>query len=124
MMCVCGSEKEQKNCCELIIKGIKKAETAEELMRSRYTAYTQLNVAYIIETTLPKMRKYYSPAGILEWAKNSTWLKLEILELKETTVKFEAHYLDENKFPVTHKEHSTFKKENGNWYFVDGNSFE
>ena len=42
--------------------------TAEELMRSRYSAYVTRNVAYILETTSPKFRKYYSPKSILEWA--------------------------------------------------------
>ena len=36
--CPCGSGKTYAACCKKIISGEKKAETPEELMRSRYSA--------------------------------------------------------------------------------------
>ena len=40
-LCPCGSEKIYTECCEPLIKGDRVAETAEALMRSRYTAHAK-----------------------------------------------------------------------------------
>lgn len=89
-------------------------------MRSRYSAYCTIAVEYLLDTTHPSTRKYYSKKAIREWAELCTWLKLEVHDTTPTTVRFSAHFLDENRIPAVHREHSTFKQENGNWYFVDG----
>ena len=39
-LCPCGSGRSGEDCCLAIIRGDVAAETAEHLMRSRYTAYT------------------------------------------------------------------------------------
>ena len=49
-LCPCGSKKEFGSCCGPIIAGTKKAETAEELMRSRYTAYVTHDIDHIVKT--------------------------------------------------------------------------
>ena len=54
MQCPCESGKTFKKCCEPFITGAKEAETAEQLMRSRYTAYTQVEMDYIQKTHDPK----------------------------------------------------------------------
>ena len=46
-VCVCGSMKNSELCCAQYIDGEESAPTAESLMRSRYTAYTQGNIDYI-----------------------------------------------------------------------------
>ncbi len=48
--CPCGSNKEFTDCCARYIHGSETAPTAEALMRSRYTAYTLQNEAYILKT--------------------------------------------------------------------------
>ena len=90
-------------------------------MRSRYSAYVTKNIAYIIETTSPKYRKYYNPKSLFEWAETSTWISLEILFSTEKRVKFVATYLDENGQLTRHIEDSRFEKIAGRWYFMDGN---
>ena len=47
-------------------------------------------------------------------------VKLEVFTVTETTVTFKAYFLDENLKTQVHYEHSTFKFENGNWFYVDG----
>ncbi len=42
--CPCGLEKTYSECCEPLINGTRKAETAEELMRARYTAYSRAEI--------------------------------------------------------------------------------
>ena len=120
MDCPCCSGKIFEECCEPFLLNNKKPAIPEELMRSRYSAYTQINIPYLIETTHPKTRKYYSPKAMQEWAETCNWLKLEVIEAHDNKVLFHAHFEDENGITQVHKELSTFKQEDGVWYFVDG----
>lgn len=121
--CYCGLEKIFQDCCEPIIKGIQKAPTAESLMRSRYSAYATHQADYLLESTHISERKYYSRSEILLWATSNKWLQLEILKSTETTVEFKAYFLDSKLQKQIHHELSTFKLENGSWFYVDGNFF-
>lgn len=38
--CPCGSSRSYADCCEPFVTGAAKAQTAEQLMRSRYTAFS------------------------------------------------------------------------------------
>lgn len=118
--CYCGSGKPFEACCEPYIKGVKKAPTAEALMRSRYSAYVVHDADYLWATTAPKERKYASKSSILGWAKSNQWIKLEILNATETTVEFKAYFLDYKLQAQIHHEKSTFIKEGENWYYKDG----
>ena len=51
--CPCGSGKSYSNCCKKYHTGEKLPDTAEELMRSRYTAYAKGLVDYVVQTTHP-----------------------------------------------------------------------
>jgi len=118
--CYCGNSLSFENCCQPIIKGSQKATTAEQLMRSRYSAYCIQAADYLVETTHNAKRKFHKKADILEWSMSNTWLKLEIIFSDETTVEFKAFYLDESLKAQMHHEKSTFVFENGSWVYVDG----
>ncbi len=118
--CYCGNVKPFAECCEIFIKGIEKAPTAEKLMRSRYSAYATQAVDYLIETTHVSKRKYHSKEDILIWSKSNQWIKLEILNSSENTVEFKAYYIDSDLKAQVHHEKSTFKNDNGLWFYVDG----
>jgi SEC-C motif-containing protein len=118
--CYCGSKRLFGECCEPKLLGAALPITAEELMRSRYSAYVTRDVPYILETTSPRYRKYYNPKAIMDWASNSTWISLEILSSSEKRVKFVATYLDENGQLMHHEEDSRFEKIGERWYFMDG----
>ncbi len=120
-MCPCGSQLEYSHCCAPLIEGQRPAESPEALMRSRYTAYTKGAVAYLKETLLPGSRGDFNEKDAKEWAKQSEWLGLEILSAKGETVEFVAKYKTQGKV-LEHHEVSTFKKKDGQWYFVDGES--
>ena len=45
--CPCGSSKLYLDCCARYISGEKLPETAEKLMRSRYSAYVKNELVYI-----------------------------------------------------------------------------
>lgn len=118
--CYCGSGKSFSDCCQPYIMKVKKAPTAEALMRSRYSAYAVHNADYLWETTAPKERRSHTKADILEWARSNQWLKLEVLNATEDTVEFKAYYLDDMLRAQMHHEKSFFMKEGENWYYVNG----
>lgn len=124
--CPCGTGRPYSDCCEPLINGTRPAATAEELMRSRYSAYTKAEVAYILNTTHPDHRGDFDEKGTREWAENSVWEGLEIrnvwgggAEDSEGKVEFVASYRDKS-VRRSHHELAEFKKEDGSWYFVDG----
>ncbi len=125
-LCPCGTGKEYEECCLPIIKGEGKAATAEALMRSRYSAYANAEVEFLIHSVHPRKRHSMEEKNIRDWSEKSKWHGLEIIstekggpEDSEGTVEFIAHYSQgENK--VDHHETAAFKKEDDTWFFVDG----
>ncbi|MES2575362.1 MAG: YchJ family metal-binding protein [Bacteroidota bacterium] len=118
--CFCGSAIPFQDCCQKYIDGSEKAPTALALMKSRFSAYATHQADYLLNTTHSSERKYYSKAEILNWATANDWQKLEIISSTENTVEFKAYFLDKNKVNQVHYEFSTFKQENGSWFYVDG----
>jgi len=118
--CFCDTGLFFDDCCGLYLCNDKKAVSALALMRSRYSAYATHNADYLLETTHISERKYYSKSEILKWATTNKWQKLEILSFTESTVEFKAYFLNAENVPQTHYEFSTFKRENGTWFYVDG----
>ncbi|MBP2282242.1 SEC-C motif-containing protein [Flavobacterium sp. CG_23.5] len=121
--CFCGSLNTFKECCEPYIYGTHNVPTALALMQSRYSAYATLQAAYLMETTHISERKHYSKSDILQWAASNKWQKLEIITATENTVEFKAYFLDSKLQNQIHHELSTFKLENGSWFYVDGKFF-
>jgi SEC-C motif-containing protein len=108
-----------------LIQGKAIAKTAEQLMRSRYTAFVLGEIDYILKTHHSKTLSEVDRAGIEDWSKNSEWLGLKILETasgsesdEQGTVTFHVKYRMEGK-EHDHREHSLFEKENGEWKFLD-----
>lgn len=119
-ICYCGNHLSFQECCEPFIKGVQKPPTAEALMRSRYSAYATGEADYLVNTTHVSTRKNHKKSDILSWAKNNKWTQLAIISASETTVIFNAYYLDNRLQPQVHYEQSTFVFENGSWFYVDG----
>jgi len=125
MQCPCQSGVEYSHCCEPLIKGKKYAETAEQLMRARYTAYTQIRMDFIEQTHDPKTSQDIDMQGSREWAQTTNWDGLEIIETAQGgvddevgTVEFKATFLTEEG-PQIHHELSQFHKRDGVWYYSD-----
>ena len=76
-------------------------------------------VDYLVNTTHISKRRLHNKKDILEWSLSNKWLKIEFLNSTETNVTFKAYYLDTNLKAQVHYEHSTFKLENGIWFYVD-----
>ncbi|MCA5005771.1 zinc chelation protein SecC [Sphingobacterium sp. WQ 366] len=118
--CPCGSSKSYIECCNSIHANPKNANSAEELMRSRYCAFVKLNIEFIYDTFHPNTRRFQSKKDIENWAKENKWMHLEVLKSTDTTVEFKAHYLDVNLDVKVHHEQSTFKRTQNCWFYLDG----
>ena len=77
--CPCGTGRTYSECCEPYITGAAKAPTAEALMRSRYSAYAEHAVDYIINTCVKKGKDDIDHKSTREWSEKSTWLGLKII---------------------------------------------
>lgn len=122
--CNCQSGKNYTECCEPFHLKSKIPETAEQLMRSRYSAYTLVNIPYIVETTVPNQQKYLDQAAMKVWGENTKWAGLEIinylpsLSKKHSQVEFKA-FFDTEEGIQEHHELSLFVKIDNRWFFVD-----
>ncbi len=127
MKCPCGSDLDLEDCCSPYIDKGAVAPTVEKLMRARYTAYTQKNIDYIMNTQEVPPEEwdetYQATSG---WAKKAQWLGLEILKVREGgeedskgTVEFKARYMMERERHLLH-ELSHFEKRDGHWILTEG----
>jgi SEC-C motif-containing protein len=127
--CVCGSGVDKDDCCLAIISGERVARTAEELMRSRYTAFTISDAHYLIKTTYSSKTNVMEIISSVDSLKHVVWQGLKIIKTKkglindsEGKVEFIASFIDAGRYEKIH-ELSTFIKENGQWYYVSGKHY-
>ena len=113
--CPCGSGQTYDNCCEPLIQGKTQAETAEQLLRSRYSAHVKAEIDYIYDTTHASQRTNVNRDQVAAWSKGAQWLGLEILDIRNGltadesgTIEFVARYRQKDK-KVEHREIATFK---------------
>lgn len=119
MSCICGNNKKFDDCCGPIIDGTTLANSAQELMRSRYSAYVRGDGRYLVVST-QEQNQYEDDAQLIEeFSSKVEWLKLDILKASTNTVEFKAYYKEGNIIKVLH-EKSNFIQENGVWLYVDG----
>ncbi len=122
--CPCGRDNSYTDCCGRIHTAIHKAITAEDLMRSRYTAFTQANGNYLMKSHHTSTRPIHEKKEIVRWAKAVQWVKLEVLghtagqsQDKEGTVEFKAFFFENGQLQVIH-ENSKFVKQHNHWVYV------
>ncbi len=103
---------------------MKSIQTAVQLMRSRYTAFTRADGDYLMKSHHSNTRQLKEMKSIVSWSKSVSWIRLEILEIVkggvndyEGTVTFNAYFYENGKVEVAH-EKSAFIKENGIWMYL------
>ena len=116
MTCPCGKGESIEVCCGPILSEKRQAETAEELMRARYTAYATHDIDFVISSHDPKTSGEVDRANTEAWAKNSEWMGLQILATEggtatdtEGTVEFVATYKLQ-KMKLDHRERATSRR--------------
>ena len=119
--CPCGSEKSYGLCCQAYLEQTQQAPTAEALMRSRYTAFTQQDEHYLRYSWHPDS----CPQNI-RLNESIIWLGLTIkvtvdgLAGDDTgTVEFVARSKINGKAQRLH-ENSRFVRVDNRWLYIDG----
>jgi SEC-C motif domain protein len=119
--CPCGSGRAFTICCGPYLAGSTLPETAEALMRSRYTAYVRRDGAYLDATWHPTTRR--ADLALDEPVK---WIGLEIIATEaggpgdtQGKVEFIARYKVGGRAQRLH-EASRFQRRDGRWLYVDG----
>lgn len=120
MRCPCGSGSLYSGCCEPLHLG-SAADSAEALMRSRFSAFALGLDRYLLASWHPSTR----PAA-LELEHGTVWRKLQIVDTvaggpaDETgVVEFRASYRNDGAAGMLH-ERSRFARVDGRWVYVDG----
>ncbi|MCX4744850.1 YchJ family metal-binding protein [Kitasatospora sp. NBC_01287] len=119
--CPCGLPASYADCCGRLHRGLAPAVTAEQLMRSRFSAFALEDTAYLLRSWHPLTR----PAEV-DYAPELRWQRLEILGSteggpfhQEGTVEFTAHYRERGHAGAMH-ENSRFVRHEGAWVYLDG----
>ena len=122
-LCPCGSGRDFEACCGGFIEGAESPQTAEQLMRSRYTAYVMGAEGYLLRTWHPSTRP---PSLELAAGGPVRWLGLKILGSEgggpdddQGTVEFVARYKPAGRAGRL-RERSQFIREQGEWFYVNG----
>ena len=124
-LCVCGSGQAAQYCCLPLHQG-QWAETPEQLMRSRYAAFVEQQIDYLVNTTHPAQQHGLDLPAIWQWSQRSQWQGLEVLhwdylnpEQTLATVSFIARWA-ESGVAQQHQECSMFiRRADQRWYFLD-----
>lgn len=132
-LCPCGSKLKFGDCCQPVLLGKSKAQTAEALLRARYTAFVEQEIDFVVATHHSKTRSGIDRKEIESWAKNSEWHGLEVVQREageatdtQGTLIFCAKYSEktgENAGKIQdHWEKSFFERDpspKGDWKFLD-----
>ena len=111
--CPCGSGTAYDACCGPLHVGARQAETPEEVMRSRYSAYVLGRTDHVFRTWHPRTRPdTVSPRPEL------TWTGLEVHRAEDDVVEFTAHFRTADG-PGVHHEVSLFERRGGRWVYVE-----
>lgn len=123
--CPCCSRKEYSMCCGPLLAG-RPAPTAEALMRSRYTAYSVEDFAYIEQTCAGEAALAFNREEAARSAGGTEWLGLTIeattggAESDTTgTVTFTARYRQHGRLAAL-SETSEFRRIMGAWRYIRG----
>lgn len=124
--CPCELKASYTQCCEPFHTGQALPEIAEELMRSRYSAYALRLIDYLLYSHHPRQHGKNEREKVKQAAEGVSFYRLEILSTnqgqaqdKMGKVEFKAFYRQGNEQGCIH-ENSRFKRYQGRWVYWDG----
>lgn len=122
--CYCGHQNLYIECCGRIHIDMRRAIIAEDLMRSRYTAFVLAKGDYLMKSHYSATRPTKEKKAIVTWAKSVKWIRLEVLNTTkgtkndtEGTVEFKAFFCENEAIDFIH-EHSKFVREHECWVYL------
>jgi len=145
MFCYCQSGQSFKECCALFIQGQHLPASAEQLMRSRFSAYCEGSaqaMQYLAQSYHPKSQAENPVSEITAFAKVAHFISLEIIQSSDpslipgplqqqlsewidpeqdlyATVHFKARFIMHDKLHLL-EESSRFIRSNQQWLYLDG----
>ncbi len=133
--CFCCSQQPFAHCCEPLLVGTKQADTAEQLMRSRFSAFCSGNIPYLLASHHPSMRQVNDEQDLAGTIEQCQWLTLKIESTKmgsSTDTEGEVEYIATYTQPGPDgqpslsqlHEKSRFVRENHHWFYLDGDVFD
>ncbi len=122
LACPCLSGEQYPQCCQPLHDGLP-SQTAEGLMRSRYSAFVLGKIDYLLDTLAPEQRQQIHREQLQETITQTHWLGLQVLDSSldandEATVEFVAWYQDTPMGQL--HERSRFCKIEQRWFYLDG----
>ena len=123
-ICPCGSLKPFDSCCGLFIFHQEIPTSAEQLMRSRYSAYVLNHMEYIENTMTGLALIGFVKEEARKWSSSIKWLGLNVLkhcqiDLAHAEVEFIIAYQQKEKI-IQVREKSQFIMQDGRWLYLDG----
>lgn len=119
--CPCGSGRRYGVCCGPFLEGTAVPQTAEALMRSRYTAHVRGDSDWLLATWHPATR-----GARIDLDAQVRWIGLQVLSAEgggpgdtKGTVEFVARYQIGGRAHRLH-ERSRFQRRNGGWLYLGG----
>ena len=124
--CPCKSGKSFGECCGPVIAGAVRAETAEALMRARYSSYVTGDIEFLRTSSTAAVQADFDEEASRNWSKMARWHGLEIIAAEggrpgdeKGVVEFRALYTANGEF-CNHHEVAQFVREPDGWKFDDG----
>jgi SEC-C motif domain protein len=113
--CPCDSGAQYDDCCGPLLTTERLAATAEELMRSRYTAYHYGNTEHLWRTWHPRTR----PAEV-EVNAGVEWSGLQVIDVRDGAVGDDTGIVE---YRATHQqgdlhEVARFERRAGRWFYL------
>lgn len=123
-LCPCGSQTKYTQCCGPYLEQQHIPQTPEQLMRSRYTAFSVGKVSYIKQTMRGRALIGFDETAIKTWLATIKWTGLQVMQSYFETpeigfVEFTATYLEQGKLKSVY-EISEFHCINKVWFYVAG----
>ncbi|MEQ3647066.1 YchJ family metal-binding protein [Alteromonas sp.] len=124
MRCYCCSSASFERCCEPFLNGTELPKSAEQLMRSRFSAYATNQYEYVLNTYTREKQKGLTVENLKQSADGALWFALQITppsaqEATSDTVEFTAFYYESKSLFQLH-ETSNFLIEDNQWRYHDG----
>jgi SEC-C motif-containing protein len=117
--CPCGTGRTYDDCCGRLHRRAAQASTAEQLMRSRYSAFALGDAAYLARSWASATRP-----DRIALAPDQRWVRLEVLSTtdggvlaRDGMVEFRADFERSGRVGSLH-ERSRFEREDGRWVYV------
>ena len=119
--CPCGSDQVYAECCGRYHLGHKLPQTAQALMRSRYSAFVLRDSEYLLQSWHASTRpeQLHMESGVCWFGLQVIACEAGLAEDSQGYVEFKAEFAGNDRLQCLH-ERSRFLREQERWYYVDG----